>query len=160
MEIKLRQNIDKLEVGKSIEFVCDYPSRFKGFLTYYREYYNGYNLADGDELDEVILKEIVHRFSSTARFNISDLLLTENQVEQFKIVTRGGLYKSIKVYFYPLTDMETYIALQRQNKLVYTIKNLQVSILSSSEENLNTHIFNEFTLAFDINKYDLLEKLF
>ena len=159
MNIKLRNNIEKLEVIKSIEFKCEYPNRFSGHITYKREYFNGYDLRKGDKLDELILNEIVSRFSETQRFNISQILLSDKQEEDVKTITKGGLYKDITIQFYPLTDIENYKKLSHQGKLAYTIKKLNVSIKSGLEENLNTLIFNQYVIPFDIENYQLLDTM-
>lgn len=122
-----------LEVFKTIRFQNAYPDRFTGHLRYVREYYKGYDHAAGDVLDEKILAAFKSRFEN-AFFSINDLILSQQQVQTYLTVTRGGAEKDILFYFMPLADYDTYQALSEAGELFSYHLNLKATLWLNEDD--------------------------
>jgi hypothetical protein len=114
--LTLREN-QPFEVFKAIRFRnTTFPDRFTGHLIYSRDYYDGYNLVEGDVLDERILRTIKERFDNSFMV-YSQLLFTDQQLINCLTWTKGGEEKCIMFIFFPETDYKTYVDLSSKGQL-------------------------------------------
>ena len=105
---------------KSIKFSITYPEKLIGHLIYLREHYEGYKVVKGDNIDKAILG-FAQQIADKASYSYIVTLLTNEQLEQAKMITRGlartsifhfqpdiadkilsGKFKKLKIKNYPL----------------------------------------------------------
>jgi len=121
------------EVFKAVRFRNEYPERFSGHLIYLRDFYPEYSLTEGDVLDERILGAIRNLFEN-ANTVYSQLLLTDQQLENCLKWTRGGEQKDITFCFLPETDQSTYLDLDSKGTLKYYCLPLRATFLFNKSD--------------------------
>lgn len=153
------RSFEKLEYFKSIRFTIEYPKKFRGYLIYVREHYEGYNYRKGDIIDKRIVSEFIEKISLLNEIGYEGILFTEQDLINFKTFTKGGISKNITLNFFPETDIETYKTLAHNGNLKFYPKNFQMTFLTTNQNYVDESIFDNYVVHIPIEFIKLIETI-
>ena len=114
-----------LDIFRGIRFHNLYPEKFTGHFIYLREFYKGYNIATGDNLDQAIIKSLESHFEKVVTVNSDELFFNEQLTHSLHL-TSGGETKDVSIFIIPTGDHSTLLDLHQSGQLNGKIKYLKI----------------------------------